>query len=351
MDWLYILMPIAGVKIFWPGLIILGIGVGIIGGFFGMGGAWMVTPGLNILGFPMAFAIGTDIAHMAGKSLISTMRHGKFGNVDYKLGCIMIIGTVAGFEIGAQMIMWLERIGIVGPVVRWMYLVLLALIAWMVFHDVAVKRRKEREAVAAGKEVDKLATGIEWHKTFHKIKIPPMVHLKVAGVYCSAWLPITVSFFTGWLAGILGIGGGLIRMPALIYLVGCPTHVAVGTDLFEVMISGLYGAASYTFKGRVELVAAIVMLVGAAMGAQVGSVATKYIKGYGIRIAFGLAVVGCLISVLLKLIPTYFPAAYHVCDVIATVLILGLVAAMSVYITVKMVQGAKQEIAAKKGKI
>lgn len=351
MDWLYILMPIAGVKIFWPGLIILGIGVGVIGGFFGMGGAWMVTPGLNILGFPMAFAIGTDIAHMAGKSLISTMRHGKFGNVDYKLGCIMIIGTVAGFEIGAQMIMWLERIGIVGPVVRWMYLVLLALIAWMVFHDVAVKRRKEREAAVAGKEVDKLATGIEWHKTFHKIKIPPMVHLQVAGVYCSAWLPITVSFFTGWLAGILGIGGGLIRMPALIYLIGCPTHVAVGTDLFEVMISGLYGAASYTFKGRVELVAAIVMLVGAAMGAQVGSVATKYIKGYGIRIAFGLAVVGCLISVLLKLIPTYFPATYQITDIMATVLILGLVAAMSVYITVKMVQGAKLEIAAKKGRV
>ena len=86
MDWLYVLMPISGVTIFWPGLIILGLGVGIIGGFFGMGGAWMVTPGLNILGFPMAFAVGTDVAHMAGKSLISTLRHGKFGNVDYKLG-------------------------------------------------------------------------------------------------------------------------------------------------------------------------------------------------------------------------------------------------------------------------
>jgi uncharacterized membrane protein YfcA len=351
MDWLFVLMPIAGVKIFWPGLIILGIGVGVIGGFFGMGGAWMVTPGLNILGFPMAFAIGTDIAHMAGKSLISTMRHGKFGNVDYKLGMIMLIGTVVGFEIGAQMIMWLERIGQVGPVVRWMYLVLLALIAWMVFADVAKKRSKEREAVAAGKEVDKLSTGIEWHKTFHKIKIPPMVHFPAAQITCTAWLPIAVSFFTGWLAGILGIGGGLIRMPALIYLIGCPTHVAVGTDLFEVMISGLYGAASYTFKGRTELVAAIIMLIGAAMGAQVGSVATKYIKGYGIRIAFGLAVVGCFISVLLKLIPTYIPELYAICDAIATVLILGLVAAMSIYITVKMVQGAAKEVAMKKGKV
>ena len=170
---------------------------------------------------------------------------------------------------------------------------------------------RSRKRSAAGKEVDKLATGIEWHKTLHKIKIPPMVHLKVAGIYCSAWLPIVVSFFTGWLAGILGIGGGLIRMPALIYLIGCPTHVAVGTDLFEVMISGLYGAASYTYKGRTELVAAIIMLVGAAIGAQVGSVATKYIKGYGIRIAFGLAVVGCFISVLLKLIPNYIPCGLH----------------------------------------
>jgi hypothetical protein len=338
------------VKIFWPGLIILGVGVGVIGGFFGMGGAWMVTPGLNILGFPMAFAIGTDIAHMAGKSLISTMRHGKFGNVDYKLGMIMLVGTVVGFEIGAQMIMWLERLGIVGPVVRWMYLGLLGAIAWMVFADIGKRKRKEQEALRAGKEVDKLATGIEWHKSLHKIKIPPMMHFQAAGITCTAWLPIFVSFLTGWLAGILGIGGGLIRMPALIYLVGCPTHVAVGTDLFEVMISGLYGAASYTWKGRTELVAAIIMLVGAAVGAQVGSVATKYIKGYGIRIAFGLAVIGCFISVLLKLIPTYIPSFYRAADISATILILGLVAAMSIYITVKMVQGAAKEVAAKKAR-
>ena len=151
MDWLYVLMPIAGVNIFWPGLIILGIGVGIIGGFFGMGGAWMVTPGLNILGFPMAFAIGTDIAHMAGKSLIATMRHGKFGNVDYKLGMIMLVGTIVGFEVGAQMIMWMERLGNVEIVVRYLYLVLLTLIAWMVFHDVNVKRKKEQAAIKAGK--------------------------------------------------------------------------------------------------------------------------------------------------------------------------------------------------------
>jgi hypothetical protein len=157
-----------------------------------------------------------------------------------------------------------------------------------------------------------------------------------------------VSFLTGWLAGILGIGGGLIRMPALIYILGCPTHVAVGTDLFEVMISGLYGAATYTVKGRTELVAAVIMLVGAAIGAQVGTVATKYIKGYGIRIAFGCAVVGCMISVIMKIIPMYVPSTKAALDVVATFFVLGVVAALSLYIAVKMVQGAKAEVAAKK---
>ena len=347
-SWLYLLMPISGVEIFWPGLIVLGVGVGIIGGFFGMGGAWMVTPGLNILGFPMAFAIGTDIAHMAGKSLISTLRHGKFGNVDYKLGVIMLLGTVVGFEVGAQMVMWLERIGNINIIVRWIYIVLLAFIAWMVFYDLHKRRQKERAAKAAGGELDATATGVNWAERFHKIHIPPMVNLKVSGIYCSLWLPVTVSFLTGWLAGILGIGGGLIRMPALIYLVGCPTHVAVGTDLFEVMISGLYGAGTYTYKGRTELVAAMVMLVGASVGAQIGAVATKYIAGYGIRIAFGICVIGCAVSIIMKMIQPLVPHLTGFLDASATVLILGLVSCMSLYIAIQMVKGVVNELAEKK---
>ena len=341
MDWLYVLMPISGVTIFWPGLIILGLGVGIIGGFFGMGGAWMVTPGLNILGFPMAFAVGTDMAHMAGKSLISTLRHGKFGNVDYKLGLTMLVGTIVGVELGAQMLMWLERLGSVDQVVRWLYVVLLIAMAWMVFHDVALRKKKEREAAARGEELSKTATGIDWASKLHAIRIPPMVHYHAAGIYCSMWLPVVMSLATGWLAGILGIGGGLIRMPALVYLVGCPTHVAVGTDLFEVAISGLYGAASFTYKGRVELVAALIMLIGAAVGAQIGA-------GYGIRVAFGTAVLGCLASVILKLIQPYFPAYSGFINGVATVVVLGFVSGISIYIAVRMVQGAKAELAAKK---
>ena len=348
MNWFYVLLPIAGVHVWWPGLVILGLGVGIIGGFFGMGGAWMVTPALNVLGLPMAFAIGTDITHMAGKSLISTMRHAKFGNVDYKLALIMVFGTIGGLEIGARNIMWLERVGKIDLYVRCGYLVLLTGIAWLVFADVLKRRNKDRAAKAAGRTVDQLTTGIEWYKTLQQIKIPPVVNFPKAGVRCSVWLPVAVAFFTGWLAGVLGIGGGLIRMPSLIYLIGCPTHVAVVTDLFEIAVSGLYGAATYSYKGRVELWAAFIMLIGAAVGAQIGAVATKYVKCYGIRIFFGIAVVGCDISILMKIIAATHPSLRSVLDLSATILVMGLVSLLSLFIVMKFVMGVREELAMKR---
>jgi uncharacterized membrane protein YfcA len=335
-SWLYMYMPIAGVQIFWPGLVLIGFSVGTIGGFFGMGGAWMVTPGLNILGFPMAFAIGTDIAHIAGKSMVSTIRHSKFGNVDYKLGFIMLIGTMAGIELGAQLVMWLERLGRVEGVVRWVYVGFLALISLMVFSDYAKARSKKKKGIVDG---DKGTEGFTWYKSLHKINIPPMMHFKAAGIYCSAWLPIFVSFVTGVLAGFLGIGGGLLRMPALIYFIGAPTHIAVGTDLFEVMISGLYGAFTYTLKGRIELVAVFVMLTGAAIGAQIGTVATKYAKGFGIRLAFGTAVVCCMVSIILK--------QYKFSNASAA-LILTTIGLMCIYIMAIMFKGAANELREKK---
>lgn len=331
-------MPIAGVNIFWPGLVLIGFSVGVIGGFFGMGGAWMVTPGLNILGFPMAFAIGTDIAHIAGKSMISTMRHSKFGNVDYKLGIVMLIGTMVGIECGAQVIMYLERLGMVGSVVRWVYVGFLALIAAMVFYDYYKAVQNKKAGVTEG---EKGTEGITWYKTLHKIHIPPMVHFKTAGFTCSAWLPIMVSYLTGVLAGFLGIGGGLLRMPALVYLIGCPTHIAVGTDLFEVMISGLYGAFTYTLKGRIELIAVFVMLTGAAIGAQIGTVATKYAKGYGIRVAFGIAVLCCMVSIILKQFKFELSAA---------VIILGTISLICIYIMKIMFAGAADELRQKRAR-
>jgi len=250
----------------------------------------------------------------------------------------MLVGTMVGIECGAQIVMFLERIGRVGSVVRWVYVVFLALIAFMVFYDYFKAVQKKRAGIVEG---EKGTEGVTWYKTLHKIRIPPMMHFKAAGFTCSAWLPIVVSFATGVLAGFLGIGGGLLRMPALVYLVGCPTHIAVGTDLFEVMISGLYGAFTYSLKGRIELVAVFVMLTGAAIGAQIGTVATKYSKGYGIRVAFGCAVVACMVSIILK---------QYKYNAAAAVIILGAIGIICAYIMAVMFKGAAQELREKKAR-
>ena len=251
MGWLYTTMPIAGVEIWWPGLIVLGLGVGIIGGFFGMAGAWMVTPGLNALGFPMAFAIGTDITHMAGKSLISTMRHAKFGNVDYKLSLIMVFGTSADWNSALAISCgWSASARSTSTYGAGTWCCSPGSPGWCSRTSQAPPQgtggRRRRAPIdpwpPAWNGTKPCRRSSSAHGPFPK-----------AGIRCSAWLPIAVAFFTGWLAGVLGIGGGLIRMPSLIYLIGCPTHVAVGTDLFEIVVSGLYGAATYSYKGRVEL--------------------------------------------------------------------------------------------------
>ena len=329
MEFLTITLPISGVPINILLLVLLGVAVGVLGGFFGMGGAWMVTPALNIFGFPMPFAVGTDLCHMAGKSIISTRRHAKFGNVDVKLGLIMLSFDVIGIEIGARLVMFLEKLGLAGPIIRWVYVVFLALIGALVFYDFAKKRQMDKAGI------DESKPAITWHETLHRIKIRPMVKLTTAGVECSLWLPAAVGFMVGLLAGFLGIGGGLLMMPALVYLIGCPTYVAVGTDLFTIMLAGLYGALTYGMKGRIELLAVIIMLLGAAPGAQIGTIATKYVRGYGIRLMFGATVICAMVSVILKQLGFGGAASW---------VIMTAVSLMTLIVIVGMVRGAAQEL-------
>jgi uncharacterized membrane protein YfcA len=302
-----IFLPISGVEIMAWKLILLGFTVGVIGGFFGVGGAFMVTPALNVFGFPMAYAIGTDMAHIAGKSIVATAKHRKYGNVDMRLGILMIIGTAIGIEGGAKTIMWLEKVGQVDFVVRITYMVLLfGLSSFMLYEYMKLTRgtagNKTKPVADAG------TSGLALK--MHKIKIPPMIHLKVSGFSISVWIILIVSAFTGFLAGFLGVGGGFIRMPSLMYVIGCPTRVAVGTDLFEIVITGAYGAFSYAMKGRVELIAAAVMLIGAAVGAQFGTLATQYVKGLKIRLYFSVTMLLAGVSVVFKHLAGQYKAAY-----------------------------------------
>ncbi len=290
-------LPIAGVEIMAWKLILLGFTVGVIGGFFGIGGAFMVTPALNVFGFPMAYAIGTDMAHIAGKSIVATAKHRKFGNVDILLGIIMIIGTAIGIELGANFIMWLEKVGRVDDIVRYTYMALLfGLSSYMLYEYIKLTKGVVKEKAHSVSDAGTSGLALK----MHAIKIPPMVYLKVSGFSISIWVILIVAAITGFVAGFLGVGGGFLRMPALMYVIGCPTRVAVGTDLFEVMISGAYGAFSYAIKGRVELIAAVIMLLGASVGAQFGTLATQYVKGLKIRLYFAVTMMLAGVSVIFK---------------------------------------------------
>ena len=157
-DMFNVYLPIAELHFNLLILIAIGFSVGVLGGFFGVGGAWVVTPALNIFGFPMAYAIGTDLAHIFGKSIVATAKHRKMGNVDVKLGLISIVGSVIGLEIGAQNVMWLTRIGLAGPVVRYTYMFLLFGLGIYMLYDYATKDK--RAAAQAAKVAAATRAGI-----------------------------------------------------------------------------------------------------------------------------------------------------------------------------------------------
>lgn len=203
--------------------------------------------------------------------------------------------------------MWLTKIGLAGPVVRWIYIIILGFLSIYIFIEYFNARKKEKETGIEATDVvgTKLSDYIQ-----KDLAIPPVIHCKMSGITISIWAIIFVGCLTGLVAGLLGVGGGFLRVPALLYFIGTPTKVAVGTDLFEVMLSGAYGAFSYAASGVVELKAAIVMLLGAAVGAQFGTVTTKYVYGLFIRLLFAITVGLAAISVALRQVGYYFEITY-----------------------------------------
>lgn len=269
-------------------LFLAGIGflVGVLGGFFGVGGGFIAGPLMFIAGVPINFVVGTDLAHMTGKSIVAARRHRTLGHVDIKLGLLMVAGTVVGVEMGAQIIELLKGIGNIEPVIGGTYVVILLVISiFTAWESLRALRMAGTERIAARDVI-----GFETvARRIHTIKIPPMVSFPDSGLASvSLWAVLGVGMLTGLLAGMLGVGGGFVRMPLLVYLLGVPTHVAVGTDLFEIVISAGYGTLTHAFKGNVDILIALVMHTGAAIGAQVGAISTRFVRGPRIRLAFSL---------------------------------------------------------------
>lgn len=292
--------PISGVTI--SPLLLAGIGflVGILGGFFGVGGGFIAGPLMFWSGVPMNFVVGTDLAHMTGKSIVAARRHRALGHVDIKLGLMMVLGTVLGVESGAQILEALEAAGTADTVIGLVYVViLLGISGFTAWESLRALRMISNDHLPVQD-----ALGFEGAaRRIRSITLPPMVSFPASGIASiSLWVVLGVGYLTGLLAGALGVGGGFIRMPMLVYAVGIPTHVAVGTDLFEIVISASFGTITHAIKGNVDVLMALVMHTGAALGAQIGAVSTRFFAGPRIRLLFSaLPLVGALM-VLIRLL-------------------------------------------------
>ena len=275
-------------------LVLVGFLIGILGGFFGVGGSFIAGPALRLLGVDWNYAVGTDLAHIVGKSIVAARRHRTLGNVDLKLGLLMAIGTIGGAEGGAQAIQALKRAGNVNTVVSWVaifvYFSISIFMLWESRKTLKLHKGSSRQLLSDTKSAELKADHSAFGpvtKRIQRIRIWPMVSLPTSGIQeISLWTILLVALIGGFFSGFLGGGAGYIRMPSMVYVLGIPTHLAVGTDLFEIVISASYGTFTHAIKGNVDILIALVMHTGAVIGAQIGVVATQYFAGPKIRLAF-----------------------------------------------------------------
>lgn len=269
-------------------LVGLGFIVGVLGGFFGVGGSFLAGPALFFAGMPMNMVVGTDLAHIVGKSIVAARKHRTLGNVDFKLGWIMVAGTIVGVEAGAQTVQALKASHYIDQVIGGtLIVILLAISSFMAWESIqTIRAQKNRNSGPKRRNKDHSVVG-HISKAIHKLPLPPYISLPISGIpRVSLWSILLVGFVGGFFSGLLGGGAGYIRMPSLVYLLGVPTHIAVGTDLFEIIISAGYGTITHSLKGNVDILIALVMHTGAAIGAQIGATFTQFFNGPRLRLAF-----------------------------------------------------------------
>ncbi len=255
--------------------------VGVFFGFFGMGGSFLVTPALLILGYPAPVAIGSSMAFVFGTAVIATLKHHDIGSVDYKLGALMFVGIALGIELGKYGVLALDALGQAELVVGTVYVLLLAAIGGLFVRSALRQEADEEGDTSDPEDIPEIA------KTIKSYNIPPMVTL-TDGSKASMWTISGVGGGVGVVSGFLGVGGGFIRMPAIYYLIGVPLAAAVGTSLFGALMSGAVGAFSYGLDGVVDLGVVTALLAGSALGARIGSASTAYVDEADVTIYFGI---------------------------------------------------------------
>jgi uncharacterized membrane protein YfcA len=259
-------------------LFVLGFIGGLVSGFIGSGGAFVLTPGMMTLGAPGAVAVASNMCHKFPKAMVGAYKRYKYGQVDLKLGIVMAISAAVGVLIGikiqeAILAAWGEAGS--NLYISLAFVIVLVVVGGYVFRDAMKLKSSGVEAA-----VTKLA------KKLQSINLPPMIHLKTANLTISLWFTVPVGFATGMLAATIAVGG-FIGVPGMMYVVGASGLVASASELVIAFIMGFTGSIKWGILGMIDIRMTLLILAGSLFGVQLGAIGTTYVKDYMVKFVMG----------------------------------------------------------------
>ena len=272
-----IYLPIAEINVNILLIVLLGMLVGGLSGLFGVGGGFLMTPLLIFLGIPPAVAVGTEAPHVLASSVSGVIAHWRRKNVDFKMGFFLMIGGVVGSTVGVNLFKILKVFGQIDIVIQMLFLIFLGFIGFSMAFESA------KTTITKYRTTSSIRTKLHQHSWIHGLPFKLRFHR--SKLYISAIPPIIIGFFVGVLSAMMGVGGGFIIIPAMVYLLGMSTNVVVGTSLFQI----IFVTANSTFfqsylNQTVDIVLASLMIVGGVIGAQIGArlgtkLKAEYLRG------------------------------------------------------------------------
>ncbi len=295
-------LPIAGnsVNIF----LILGLGgfVGLLSGVFGVGGGFLMTPLLMMFGIPPTVAAASDSNQIVGASTSGTLAHMRLGNVDIPMGVMLLIGGVAGGTVGVQVIKLLKAMGNADFLIAITYVIMLGGVGGYMFWESLQGLKKEKIApVVTAKARPKVQ---EKKKSFLQ-RLPFQYNFPKSGCKISLLLPLGFGVLVGILAAIMGVGGGFIMVPVMVYLLRMPMHVVVGTSLFQILFTCINVTVMQSYSNHtVDFVLAVLLLLGSTIGAQIGTAVSKRLKADQLKIMLASLVLLVCVKMMAGLLMT-----------------------------------------------
>ena len=271
-----IYLPIAEMAVSAETIFLLGSFVGFLSGIFGVGGGFMTTPFLIFLGIPPGIAVGTQSNQLAASSLSGVLAHMRKGNVDFRMGGVMLAGSLCGSVVGIMLFRLLQYLGQIDLAIPVLYVLLLGTMGVLMLGEslMAFVRKK------AGEDA---AKGLHHHPLFQKL--PYKMRFPRSRLYISALLPACIGFVGGLLVAVMGVGGGFLLVPAMIYILGMPILLVAGTSLFQILITSIFTTILHALTNQsVDVVLAFLLIIGGVVGAQIGVRVARRVKGAYARI-------------------------------------------------------------------